>query len=145
MKQREKVFEVGVLDPETTVDSIFPYPMHHAGPIEVQWHAKARINVGANFYVVGRDSAGWIILGGGFDYQGWATTKKFFVGDILVFKSNKQFHNVTQVNVQEFKSCNPKFPITRYGKGSDAITLASSGTSYGSYGGPSSKKRKKRS
>ncbi|KAK7814034.1 atp sulfurylase 1 [Quercus suber] len=57
MKQHEKVLEDGV-DPETTVVSIFPSPMHYAGPTEVQWHAKARINAGANFYIVGRDPAG---------------------------------------------------------------------------------------
>ncbi|XP_073027018.1 ATP sulfurylase 1, chloroplastic-like [Primulina eburnea] len=58
MKQHEKVLEDGILDPETTVVSIFPSPMHYAGPTEVQWHAKARINAGANFYIVGRDPAG---------------------------------------------------------------------------------------
>ncbi|OVA03455.1 sulfate adenylyltransferase catalytic domain [Macleaya cordata] len=58
MKQHEKVLEDGVLDPETTVVAIFPSPMHYAGPTEVQWHAKARINAGANFYIVGRDPAG---------------------------------------------------------------------------------------
>ncbi|WCJ23876.1 Bifunctional 3'-phosphoadenosine 5'-phosphosulfate synthase 1 [Euphorbia peplus] len=58
MKQHEKVLEDGVLDPATTVVSIFPSPMHYAGPTEVQWHAKARINAGANFYIVGRDPAG---------------------------------------------------------------------------------------
>ncbi|WOH12785.1 hypothetical protein DCAR_0832293 [Daucus carota subsp. sativus] len=58
MRQHEKVLEDGVLDPENTVVSIFPSPMHYAGPTEVQWHAKARINAGANFYIVGRDPAG---------------------------------------------------------------------------------------
>nr|AAL61615.1 ATP-sulfurylase [Allium cepa] len=58
MKQHEKVLEEGVLNPETTVVAIFPSPMHYAGPTEVQWHAKARINAGANFYIVGRDPAG---------------------------------------------------------------------------------------
>ncbi|CAM8924394.1 unnamed protein product [Rhodiola kirilowii] len=58
MKQHEKVLEDGVLDPETTIVSIFPSPMMYAGPTEVQWHAKARINAGANFYIVGRDPAG---------------------------------------------------------------------------------------
>lgn len=53
-----QVLEDGVLDPETTIVSIFPSPMHYAGPTEVQWHAKARINAGANFYIVGRDPAG---------------------------------------------------------------------------------------
>ncbi|BBN06159.1 3'-phosphoadenosine 5'-phosphosulfate synthase [Marchantia polymorpha subsp. ruderalis] len=58
MKQHDKVLEEGVLDPETTVIAIFPSPMHYAGPTEVQWHAKARINAGADFYIVGRDPAG---------------------------------------------------------------------------------------
>ncbi|XP_057973122.1 ATP sulfurylase 2-like [Malania oleifera] len=58
MEQHSKVLEDGILDPETTVVSIFPSPMHYAGPTEVQWHAKARINAGANFYIVGRDPAG---------------------------------------------------------------------------------------
>ncbi|XP_077246516.1 ATP sulfurylase 2-like [Tasmannia lanceolata] len=58
MEQHSKVLEDGVLDPETTIVSIFPSPMHYAGPTEVQWHAKARVNAGANFYIVGRDPAG---------------------------------------------------------------------------------------
>lgn len=58
MKQHEKVLEDGVLNPETTVVAIFPSPMLYAGPTEVQWHAKSRINAGANFYIVGRDPAG---------------------------------------------------------------------------------------
>jgi len=53
-----QVLEDGVLDPETTTVAIFPSPMHHAGPTEVQWHAKALVNAGANFYIVGRDPAG---------------------------------------------------------------------------------------
>ncbi len=32
--------------------------MAYAGPKEVQWHAKARLNAGAGFYIVGRDPAG---------------------------------------------------------------------------------------
>ncbi|EFJ32830.1 hypothetical protein SELMODRAFT_406755 [Selaginella moellendorffii] len=58
MRQHDEVLKAGVLDPETTVVAIFPSPMHYAGPTEVQWHAKARINAGANFYIVGRDPAG---------------------------------------------------------------------------------------
>ena len=46
------------LDAETTLLAIFPSPMSYAGPREVQWHAKARIVTGANFYIVGRDPAG---------------------------------------------------------------------------------------
>ena len=46
------------LDRSKTVLAIFPSPMSYAGPTEVQWHAKARMSTGANFYIVGRDPAG---------------------------------------------------------------------------------------
>ncbi|KAB2622952.1 ATP sulfurylase 1 [Pyrus ussuriensis x Pyrus communis] len=58
MKQHENVLEDGVLDPEMTIVSIFPSPMHYADPTKVQWHAKAGINAGADFYIVGQDPAG---------------------------------------------------------------------------------------
>ena len=48
----------GVLDPKWTALAIFPSPMLYAGPTEVQWHARARMACGANFYIVGRDPAG---------------------------------------------------------------------------------------
>ncbi|GIY62678.1 hypothetical protein CDAR_9111 [Caerostris darwini] len=56
--QHKAVLSEGVLDPESTVLAIFPSPMMYAGPTEVQWHAKARMSTGANFYIVGRDPAG---------------------------------------------------------------------------------------
>ncbi|XP_014474426.1 PREDICTED: bifunctional 3'-phosphoadenosine 5'-phosphosulfate synthase-like [Dinoponera quadriceps] len=56
--QHKAVLDEGVLDSNSTLLAIFPSPMMYAGPIEVQWHAKARMNAGANFYIVGRDPAG---------------------------------------------------------------------------------------
>ncbi|KAG7271109.1 hypothetical protein CRUP_005662 [Coryphaenoides rupestris] len=58
MKQHAAVMEEGVLDPASTVVAIFPSPMMYAGPTEVQWHCRARMVAGANFYIVGRDPAG---------------------------------------------------------------------------------------
>ncbi|XP_068630880.1 bifunctional 3'-phosphoadenosine 5'-phosphosulfate synthase [Battus philenor] len=58
INQHKAVLSEGVLDPETTVLAIFPSPMMYAGPTEVQWHAKCRMNAGANHYIVGRDPAG---------------------------------------------------------------------------------------
>jgi len=58
MKQHAAILEDGVLEPDSTVIAIFPSPMMYAGPTEVQWHAKARMATGANFYIVGRDPAG---------------------------------------------------------------------------------------
>ncbi|XP_051968864.1 bifunctional 3'-phosphoadenosine 5'-phosphosulfate synthase 2b [Xyrauchen texanus] len=58
MKQHAAVLEEGVLDPASTIVVIFPSPMMYAGPTEVQWHCRARMIAGANFYIVGRDPAG---------------------------------------------------------------------------------------
>jgi len=58
IQQHKAIMEEGVLEPASTVLAIFPSPMMYAGPTEVQWHAKARMVTGANFYIVGRDPAG---------------------------------------------------------------------------------------
>uniref|UniRef100_A0A672KR22 Bifunctional 3'-phosphoadenosine 5'-phosphosulfate synthase 1 n=1 Tax=Sinocyclocheilus grahami TaxID=75366 RepID=A0A672KR22_SINGR len=58
MKQHAAVLEEGLLDPKSTIVAIFPSPMMYAGPTEVQWHCRARMVAGANFYIVGRDPAG---------------------------------------------------------------------------------------
>ncbi|XP_075573473.1 bifunctional 3'-phosphoadenosine 5'-phosphosulfate synthase 2 [Pelecanus crispus] len=58
MKQHAAVLEEQVLDPKSTIVAIFPSPMLYAGPTEVQWHCRARMIAGANFYIVGRDPAG---------------------------------------------------------------------------------------
>uniref|UniRef100_A0A8C6KH07 3'-phosphoadenosine 5'-phosphosulfate synthase 1 n=1 Tax=Nothobranchius furzeri TaxID=105023 RepID=A0A8C6KH07_NOTFU len=58
MKQHAAVLEEGILNPDTTIVAIFPSPMMYAGPTEVQWHCRARMVAGANFYIVGRDPAG---------------------------------------------------------------------------------------
>ncbi|KAK3769733.1 hypothetical protein RRG08_062073 [Elysia crispata] len=67
MKQHAAILNEKVLDPESTVIAIFPSPMMYAGPTEVQWHAKARMSTGANFYIVGRDPAGMPHPDGGRD------------------------------------------------------------------------------
>ncbi|XP_059052369.1 bifunctional 3'-phosphoadenosine 5'-phosphosulfate synthase [Achroia grisella] len=58
INQHLAVLSEGVLDPNATILAIFPSPMMYAGPTEVQWHAKCRMNAGANHYIVGRDPAG---------------------------------------------------------------------------------------
>lgn len=59
IEQHKAVLEDGnFLDAKSTIMAIFPSPMMYAGPTEVQWHAKARLNAGAQFYIVGRDPAG---------------------------------------------------------------------------------------
>lgn len=54
MEQHKAILKDKVLDPDSTILAIFPSPMMYAGPTEVQWHAKARLVAGANFYIVGK-------------------------------------------------------------------------------------------
>lgn len=59
IEQHKAVLASGeFLSPSSVIMAIFPSPMMYAGPTEVQWHAKARLNAGANYYIVGRDPAG---------------------------------------------------------------------------------------
>ena len=53
IEQHKAVLDEGILDPKATILAIFPSPMMYAGPTEVQWHAKARLVAGANYYIVG--------------------------------------------------------------------------------------------
>ncbi|CAL9017527.1 unnamed protein product [Prunus brigantina] len=72
-------------------------------------------------YRVG-DSNGWTSRGL-VDYNEWASTKDFHVGDTLTFSYDNQFHNVMQVTNEDYESCNPASPIAVYASGSDTITL----------------------
>ncbi|CAK9147057.1 unnamed protein product [Ilex paraguariensis] len=72
-------------------------------------------------YKVG-DSAGWTTVGN-VDYNKWASTKNFLVGDIIIFEYHKQFHNVMQVSRSDFHSCNATAPIATYSTGNDSITI----------------------
>lgn len=58
IRQHLAILNEGILDPRCTLVAIFPSPMSYAGPKEVQWHAKARVFTGSDFYIVGRDPAG---------------------------------------------------------------------------------------
>lgn len=75
------------------------------------------------------DSAGWTTLGN-IDYNQWASSKNFHVGDTIVFEYNNQFHNVKQVTFQDFQSCNEASPIATFTSGSDSITLKRPGHYY---------------
>ncbi|OMO67924.1 Plastocyanin-like protein [Corchorus capsularis] len=74
--------------------------------------------------VVG-DEAGWKL---NFDYQNWASGKKFTVGDTLVFKYKQGDHNVYKVNGTDFQNCNvPKNNSLGLFTGNDTIKLAAAG------------------
>ncbi|WCJ18903.1 Cupredoxin superfamily protein [Euphorbia peplus] len=79
-------------------------------------------------YEVG-DMAGWTSMGG-IDYQHWAAHKIFKLGDVVVFNYNNQFHNVKQVNLNDFETCNASSPITTYSHGADSIELEKEGDMY---------------
>ncbi|XVE73132.1 hypothetical protein DITRI_Ditri11bG0093000 [Diplodiscus trichospermus] len=87
------------------------------------------VSLGAVHWV--GDFGGWTIRGAvAVDYQKWAATRNFAVGDFLVFKYNNQFHNVVRVTRHDFRSCNATSPIAFYSSGYDTIRLTTPGHFY---------------
>ncbi|KDP27597.1 hypothetical protein JCGZ_19602 [Jatropha curcas] len=74
-------------------------------------------------YTVG-DSDGWHL---NVDYDRWTADKHFFVGDILIFNYDQDYHNVLLVKNQNFLSCDGSSPNSSYASGHDSITLTSEG------------------
>ncbi|XP_050378282.1 mavicyanin-like [Argentina anserina] len=71
------------------------------------------------------DSFGWSIFG---DYKKWTATKQFHVGDVLLFAYDKEFHNLMEVNGEDYQSCNIKTPLALHAAGLDSILLINLGT-----------------
>ncbi|CAN7018690.1 unnamed protein product, partial [Brassica oleracea var. botrytis] len=71
------------------------------------------------------DSSGWTMMG--VDYQAWASSRTFQVGDSLVFEYNNEFHDVTEVTPHDFELCYSSNPLARYQTGSDTVTLTKPG------------------
>ncbi|URE13649.1 Plastocyanin-like domain [Musa troglodytarum] len=79
-------------------------------------------------YKVG-DAAGWTIMGSP-NYTAWALSKKFEVGDTIVFEYNKSFHDVLEVSKADYRSCNAASPIATFATGNDSITIKTTGHHY---------------
>ncbi|CAG9132776.1 unnamed protein product [Plutella xylostella] len=97
IRQHLAVLNSQVLDARATVLAVLPSPMMYAGPTEVQWHAKCRMNAGANHYIVGRDPAGLPHPGGSgdlFDPRHGAMCLKMAPGlDSLEYKNATTLHS----------------------------------------------------
>ncbi|XP_006349763.1 mavicyanin-like [Solanum tuberosum] len=84
---------------------------------------------GAAVYKVG-DDAGWTFGSANVNYRIWAATKKFQVGDILVFVYDKTQNNVLRVSLHDYHNCNAANPIRSYSSGNDSITIMGPGHYY---------------
>ncbi|PSS14617.1 Mavicyanin like [Actinidia chinensis var. chinensis] len=92
------------------------------------------VSMGA-VYKVG-DSVGWTNAGH-VDYKGWAASKTFHVGDIIVFEYNNQFHNVIRVTHKNFNSCNTTAAYATLNSGNDSFHIPRNGHYYFICGLPS--------
>ena len=90
----------------------------------VMWAGMAAAAV----YEVG-DKIGWTIMGNP-NYGAWAASKKFHVGDTVVFTYNKQFHNVMAVSKADYKNCDVTKPIATWSTGKDSVVLNTTGHHY---------------
>nr|GEZ34186.1 mavicyanin-like [Tanacetum cinerariifolium] len=80
---------------------------------------------GGEVYLVG-EGHGWTSIGH-IDYKTWAATKHFQVGDSVVFRYAKKFHNVVRVSYENYKTCNATNPYTTYTSGNDIFMFRSPG------------------
>ncbi|KAF5732513.1 hypothetical protein HS088_TW17G00040 [Tripterygium wilfordii] len=77
-------------------------------------------------YNVG-DTVGWTSVGG-VDYNNWAASKNFQLGDSIVFNYNPKFHNVKQVDSNAYQACDASRPIASLASGNDKFMLTNPGT-----------------
>ncbi|KAJ1291517.1 hypothetical protein BS78_02G321200 [Paspalum vaginatum] len=82
----------------------------------------------AAVYEVG-DTVGWTVMGSP-NYTAWAESKKFHVGDTIVFSYNKQFHNVMAVSKGAYKSCRTANAMATWTTGNDSVVLNTTGHHY---------------
>ncbi|CAA7037944.1 unnamed protein product [Microthlaspi erraticum] len=80
--------------------------------------------VGGTVHKVG-DSKGWTMMGA--DYEAWASSRTFKVGDSLVFEYDNEYHDVTEVTPNDFELCEPSSPLATYRTGSDTVSLTKPG------------------
>ncbi|KAI5012186.1 hypothetical protein ZWY2020_024320 [Hordeum vulgare] len=64
------------------------------------------------------------------NYTAWAASKKFSVGDTVVFTYNKQFHNVIAVSKADYKNCDVTKPKATWSTGKDSVVLNTTGHHY---------------
>ncbi|KAL0456846.1 UNVERIFIED_CONTAM: hypothetical protein Slati_1023800 [Sesamum latifolium] len=80
-----------------------------------------------NVYKVG-DSAGWTNTG--VDYEKWASSHTFKVGDKLVFNYDPAKYDVVEVSQQDYNICNANSPFSKYNSGNDELEIITPGTFY---------------
>ncbi|KAL3698490.1 hypothetical protein R1sor_012566 [Riccia sorocarpa] len=80
----------------------------------------------ASNIVVG-GSRGWAL---GVNYNTWASKTRVRTVDNLVFKYNRNLHDVVVVSKTNFYSCNANRPIARFKSGTDFVKFSKPGTHY---------------
>ncbi|KAK4484850.1 hypothetical protein RD792_007450 [Penstemon davidsonii] len=79
-------------------------------------------------YTVGGQNGRWTQAG--INYQTWASSITFLVGDNLIFQYSLN-HNVNEVSKEDFDSCSASNPLQpRFTGGTTIITLTTQGSRY---------------
>ncbi|CAN6719370.1 unnamed protein product [Malus baccata var. baccata] len=82
----------------------------------------------ATVYTVGGDLEGWTDSGA-VDYNEWASSKKFYVGDEFIFNYKHEYDFVMIVTQADYDYCIPSLPLSHYGTFT-ALTFDIPGTYY---------------
>ncbi|PPD85051.1 hypothetical protein GOBAR_DD18004 [Gossypium barbadense] len=79
----------------------------------------------ATVFTVG-ESSGWVV---GVDYDAWAKSKNFKLGDLLVFDYSSAYA-IDEVFENDYNTCNIDHPISSDNSGSTVISLLNAGPNY---------------
>ncbi|CAI0432776.1 unnamed protein product [Linum tenue] len=103
-----------------------PLVSHHQALLALMVLAVLASKTFATVFIVGGDQ-GWRAR---VDYAVWAEGKVFRVGDKLVFKYPKCFHNVVKVNEYQFQKCSAPRGVKALATGNDVVELKTVGRNF---------------
>ncbi|KAF8033749.1 hypothetical protein BT93_C0112 [Corymbia citriodora subsp. variegata] len=87
-------------------------------------------NVEAREFVVGGKENSWQVPSSPSQLNQWAQSNRFKVGDVLIFKYEKNADSVLEATEEDYASCNTTKPLKEYKDGDTKLKLERSGPYY---------------
>ncbi|KAK2631963.1 hypothetical protein EUGRSUZ_L02198 [Eucalyptus grandis] len=87
-------------------------------------------NVEAREFMVGGKENSWEVPSSPSQLNQWAQSNRFKVGDVLIFKYDKNADSVLEATKEDYESCNTMKPLKEYKDGETKLNLERSGPYY---------------
>ncbi|MBA0777210.1 hypothetical protein Gotri_005262 [Gossypium trilobum] len=96
------------------------------GVVVVMWWCMVVQRLEATVFTVG-ESSGWVV---GVDYDTWAKSKNFKLGDLLAVFDYSSAYAIDEVFENDYNTCKIDHPISSDNSGSTVISLLNAGPHY---------------